>query len=52
MEFSAERAYRTVEILAVSSRAIGLPGHESVRQYLIDAEVQQTTSVLKFDDAD
>ena len=35
-EFSAERAGRHLSALAQESRAIGTPGHDSARRYLLD----------------
>jgi hypothetical protein len=58
--FSATRAADDLAIIAASSRGIGMTGHAESRQYLIESltsmglepEVQQTTSILRFEGAD
>ena len=59
-EFSAERAMEHLEVIGSESRAIGMPGHDTAREYLIEqleamglqTETQTTTSVLRFEGAD
>ena len=58
--FSAERAMVHLNAIATDSRAIGLPGHDVARDYLVaqltalglQPEVQTTSSVVLFDGAD
>jgi hypothetical protein len=58
--FSAERAMTHLDVIASESRAIGLPGHDATRDYLVTQltamglhpEIQTTTSVLRFEGAD
>jgi hypothetical protein len=58
--FSADRAMTHLELIAAESRAIGMPGHDSARDYLVDQltalgldpQLQTTTSVMRFEGAD
>ena len=58
--FSAERAMVHLNVIASESRAIGMPGHEAARDYLVaeltamglQPEIQTTSSVLRFEGAD
>lgn len=59
-EFSADRAIEHLNVIAAESRAIGMPGHDATRDYLVEQltmmglgpELQTTTAVLRFDGAD
>ena len=58
--FSAERAMVHPNAIAGQSRAVGMPGHDAARDYLVaqltamglQPELQTTTSVLRFEGAD
>jgi hypothetical protein len=58
--FSAERAMIHLEVVASESRAIGMPGHDATRDYLVaeltamglQPEIQTTPAVLRFEGAD
>ncbi len=58
--FSAERAMVHLNAIAGQSRAVGMPGHDAARDYLVaqltamglQPELQTTTSVLRFEGAD
>lgn len=58
--FSAERAMIHLNVIASESRAIGMPGHDATRDYLVaeltaiglQPEIQTTSSALLFEGAD
>jgi hypothetical protein len=58
--FSAERAMTHLDVIASESRAIGLPGHDATRDYLVaqltamglHPDIQTTTAILRFEGAD
>ena len=58
--FSGERAMTHLDVIASESRAIGLPGHDATRDYLVaqltamglQPEIQTTTAILRFEGAD
>ncbi len=58
--FSAERAMVHLNVIASESRAIGMPGHDATRDYLVaeltamglQPEIQATSSALLFEGAD
>jgi len=58
--FSAERAMVHLNAIAGQSRAVGMPGHDAARDYLVaqltamglPQELQTKTSVLRFEGAD
>src|SRR5688572_18259524 len=55
--FSADRAMVHLDAIATESRAIGMPGHDAARDYLVDQltlmglqpELQTTTGVVRFE---
>ena len=55
-EFSAARAMQHLRVIAAESRAVGTPGHEAARRYLVDQlqamglepEVQNASAVMRF----
>jgi hypothetical protein len=59
-EFSAERAMTHLNVIAGSSRAIGLPGHDATREYLVEQltlmglqpELQTASALVRFEGAD
>ena len=59
-EFSAGRAMQHLHVIAAESRAVGTPGHEAARHYLIDQlramglepEVQSASAVMRFPGSD
>ncbi len=59
-DFSAERAMTHLNVIASSSRAIGMPGHAATRDYLVEQltlmglepELQTTPATLRFEGAD
>jgi hypothetical protein len=59
-DFSAERAMTHLNVIAGSSRAIGMPGHDATRDYLVEQltlmglspTLQTTSSNLRFEGAD
>jgi hypothetical protein len=58
--FSAERAMVHLDVIAADSRAIGMPGHDATRDYLVaeltamglQPQIQTTSSALQFEGAD
>src|SRR5918994_6129380 len=58
--FSGERAMVHLDVIAAESRAIGMPGHDAARDYLVDQlallgldpQLQTTTAVMRFEGAD
>jgi hypothetical protein len=58
--FSADRAMVYLDAIATESRAIGMPGHDAARDYLVAQltamglapQLQTTTAVMRFEDAD
>ena len=58
--FSAERAMIHLNVIATESRAIGMPGHDATRDYLVaeltamglQPEIQTASSALLFEGAD
>jgi hypothetical protein len=58
--FSADRAMVHLDVIASESRAIGLPGHDAARDYLVDQlelmglepQLQVTTGIVRFEGAD
>jgi hypothetical protein len=58
--FSADRAMGHLDVIASESRAIGMPGHDAARDYLVDQlslmgldpQLQTTTGIVRFEGAD